>query len=425
MTTSRRNFLAATTTTALGARFIGADRLISDVGGQNLRPKRVGETVLAFAGDLFPTPFPKPTPPAVEEVFHILRTADAAFANLEGGLSTTGSPELGGYKWGGPVRGHPSFAAELTALGIDAVSLANNHTCNYGHDALLETINTLDRSGIKRAGAGRNIDEAFAPTFVTANGLKIAFFSLYSCHYGRVSREVAGDSLPGVACLRAYDVLLETPGAFEPRVQSTVFDQKVNPRQLVMAPLAEDVQRLTTAIAKARPDADRIVLYVHFHWARHTKPGLPFHQRVVAHAAVDAGVDLFVGHGPHVLRAVEVYNGRPVLYSTGNFVLPPRTTSTRADRPVSLTEQSMVTRVILGADKSIELEFLPVVFQADGQPRFARDTTGTGIVQRLRALSSEFDLEIAQTDWYGSVRIDPVAAASADADPLHRSDARA
>lgn len=424
MTTSRRTFLSATTTTALAAPFMGAGRLIADFGGQNLRPKRAGETVLAFAGDLFPTPFPKPTPRAVEEVFDVFRSADAAFANLEGGLSTTGSPELGGYKWGGPVRGHPSLAAELTALGIDAVSLANNHTCNYGHEALLETITTLDRTGIKHAGAGRNIDEAFAPVFVTANGLKIAFFSLYSCHYGRVSREVAGDSLPGVACVRAYDVLMETPGAFASRVQSTVFDPKVNPRQLVMAPLAEDVQRLTSAIAKARPNADRIVLYVHFHWARHTKPGLPFHQRVVAHAAVDAGVDLFVGHGPHVLRGVEVYNGRPVLYSTGNFVLPPRATSTPGERAVPLTEQSMVTRVILGSDKSIDLEFLPIVFQADGQPRFARDTTGAGIVQRLRALSSEFDLEIAQNDWYGSVRIAPVAAASADADSVHAPESR-
>lgn len=417
MASSRRTFLAHAAAAASASLVPAAPSAAAPGQDQGPRSKRAGETVLAFAGDLFLTaPFPAPHPPAAAQVFDVMRTADAAFANLENGLSTTGGPELGGYKWGGPLRGHPSLVRELTSLGIDAVSVANNHTGNYGREALLETLQTLDGAGIKHAGAGRNIDQAFAPVFLTVNGLNVAFFSLYSCHYGRVSQEVASDTLPGVACVRAYDVILEVPGRFEPQEKSTIFDLEVNTAQSVMAPLKEDIVRLQRAIASARNRADLIVLYVHFHWARHTRPGLPFHQRVVAHSAIDAGVDLFVAHGPHVVRGLEVYRGRPVLYSIGNFVLQGRAENARpTEGTVPLTEIGVMARAIIAADKSIELELLPIVLGRDGQPRFGHDATGKGIVDRLRGLSAEFDVEIAQKDWYGSLRVGPMTATAAHA----------
>lgn len=408
MRTSRRRFLKGAGTAALTS-MAAPSAAAQSAGASPVAPprdRRPGETVLAFAGDLFLTArFPDPPPPDVAPVFDVLRAADAAFANLENGLSTTGSGDLGGYKFGAPIRGNPSLVRELTSLGIDAVSVANNHTCNYGRDALLETLRTLDQANIRHSGAGRNIDEAFVPALMTVNGLRVAFFSVYSLHYGRISQELATETLPGVAFARAYDVVMETPGHFTPSAKSTVFDLDVNPAQTVMAPIKEDVDRLKSAIANARSRADLVILYVHFHWARHTRAALPYHQRVVAHAAIEAGADILFASGPHVIRGVEIYRGRPVLYSIGNFVLQAKSEAAPVPPSVPLTEQSVIVRARVAADKSIALEFFPIVFGSDGQPRFARGAGAAAIVARLRALSAEFDIEIAQQDWYGTLRV--------------------
>jgi poly-gamma-glutamate synthesis protein (capsule biosynthesis protein) len=372
---------------------------------------RSGETVLAFAGDFFLTqPLPERLAADTEQVFETMRRADAAFANLENGLSTVGSAELGRYRWGGSLRGHPSLVKELSRAGVDVVSTANNHTGNYGRDAILETLATLNTAGLRHAGAGRTIDEAFRPTYLNLNGLKVAFFALYCCHYNRVSQEVATDSLPGVAVARAYDVLIEVPGNFEERnIPPNIFPLRVNPTVSVMAPLREDVLRLTEAIQKGRADADLVVLYVHFHWARHTRPDVPYQQRVIAHAAIEAGVDIFVAHGPHTLRGVEIYRGKPVLFSIGNFVLQPQASgSTSTD--TNLGRQSVVVRTVVAEKKLARLEFLPIAIGADGQPRFAQDDVGRTILNRMSGLSAEFGTEIAKQDWYGSIQLDVPSA---------------
>lgn len=365
------------------------------------------EAALAFAGDLFLTQaFPERLDPGTEQVFDVMRRSGAAFANLENGLSTVGSAELGGYRWGGALRGHPSLVKELTRIGVDVVSTANNHTCNFGREALLETLATLDGAGVRHAGGGRTLEDAFRPTRLEVNGAKVAFFSLYSCHYNRVSQEVATATLPGLAVARAYDVLLEMPGFLEERnVPPNIFPMRVNPAASVMAPLREDVQRLSDAIRKGKGDADLAVLYVHFHWARHTKADLPYHQRVIAHAAVDAGIDLFVGHGPHTLRGVEVYRGKPVLFSIGNFILQ-RQPPGRPSPEASHGHQSIIVRAAVADKRIARLELLPIAIGHDGQPRFAADAIGRGILHRLWGLSAEFGTDLVQRDWYAVLDVE-------------------
>jgi poly-gamma-glutamate synthesis protein (capsule biosynthesis protein) len=377
----------------------------------SLPPARPGETRLAFAGDFFLTKaLPESVGPETEQLFDLMRRADAAFANLENGLSTLGSPELGGYRWGAALRGHPSLVRELGRVGIDAVSTANNHTGNYGREALLETLSTLDTAGIKHAGGGPTAAVAFRPTRLDVNGVRIAFFSLYSCHYNRVAQEVATDSLPGVACARAYDVMLELPGHFEERnVRPNIFPMRVNPAATVMAPLREDVERLSAAIRNGRGNADVAILYVHFHWARHTKPDVPYHQRVVAHAAIDAGIDVFIGHGPHTLRGVEVYRGKPVLFSIGNFILQPQAAGAT---PVEgdAGHQSLVAQAVVGGGKVARVELLPIVIGANGMPRLAPDDAGRAILDRVDGMSAEFGTAITRLGWYGSVELDTPSA---------------
>jgi poly-gamma-glutamate synthesis protein (capsule biosynthesis protein) len=418
---SRRRFLQSAARAGLAAPLVALP--VTDAGAAAQTPaptvpaRASDEVALAFAGDLFLTqPFPERLDAQTEQVYGVMRASAAAFANLENGLSTVGSAELGGYRWGGPLRGHPSLVTELTRAGIDVVSTANNHTCNFGREALLQTLSTLDGAAIRHAGAGRTVAEAFRPTRIEVNGLKIAFFSLYCCHYNRVAQEMATADLPGVAVARAYDVLLEVPGFLEERnVAPNIFSLRVNPALSVMAPLREDVQRVADAIRSGKGDADLAVMYVHFHWARHTKADLPYHQRVVAHAAIDAGVDLFVGHGPHTLRGLEVYRGKPVLFSIGNFVLQ-RQAPGRVTPPTSHGHQSVVVRAIVGKGRIARLEFLPISIGSDGQPRFATSEIGRAIVHRLSALSLEFGTELAEREWYTTLELDARATSrTADA----------
>jgi poly-gamma-glutamate capsule biosynthesis protein CapA/YwtB (metallophosphatase superfamily) len=77
-----------------------------------------------------------------------------------------------------------------------------------------------------------------------------------------------------------------------------------------MAPLKEDVDRMMASVREARTRADLVVVSAHVHWGRHTKCDVPMQKRTFAHRAIDAGADLFIGHGPHVLRGLELYRGR-------------------------------------------------------------------------------------------------------------------
>lgn len=413
---SRRRFLKATATSlpAVGMATAGGSLAGSAVGSlqdpiQRLRQRRDDEIVLALVGDLFLTQsLAGKDDLGAKQVFDLVRGADAAFANLENGLSTVGSSELGGYgRYSAGLRGHPSLVKELAWAGVDAVCVANNHTGNFGREALLQTLATLDEAGIRHAGAGRNLDEAFAPTHVKVGNLKVAFFSLYSCYYNRLADDVATATQPGVACVRAYDVVLEVPGNLEVRdAPPRIFENRVNPPQSVVAPLKEDLDRMSRAIEKGRVGADLAILYAHLHWGRHTKPDVPFHQRVLAHAAIDAGVDLFVGHGPHVLRGVELYRGKPVLYSVGNFVLQ-RTSSEVTQPAAMLTRASAVVRATVSRKALSVLEFLPIVIGLDGQPRFATDASGQGIVQKLAGMSAQFGTQVTQKDWFGFLQIQP------------------
>jgi poly-gamma-glutamate synthesis protein (capsule biosynthesis protein) len=372
------------------------------------RPAR-DEIVVTVAGDLFLTSALAPPDRDAEAVAEVMRSAHASFANLENGLSTVGAPELGGFRQGDALRGHPALVAELVRLGLSAVSLANNHTGNYGREALIETLETLDRAGLAHAGAGRNADEAFAPAIVTVRDRRIAFLSLYSYYYNFEANDVADATRPGIARSRAYDVALQVPSGYETtwRDESPYrIDLRPNPSQIVMAPLHEDVERMSAALRAAKTRADVVILSVHIHWGRHNRADLPVQQQALARAAIDAGADVFVGHGPHILRGIEIYRNRPILYSIANFMLRPAegraADAAKSDRP-ALGRESVVARLALAPGKAPTVELLPVHIGADGRPRFAADARGTRILHTVSALSAALGTTITQEDWRGVV----------------------
>jgi poly-gamma-glutamate synthesis protein (capsule biosynthesis protein) len=244
---------------------------------------------LAFAGDVLLAGLvgamiqDRGTEYPLAEVAPILKTADLAFANLECAL--TGNAVGGRFHEGDrswcSFTAPPRFGQALVDGGIDVVSLANNHTYDGGEKGLLETMATLDQFGIVHVGAGRDVEEARAWRVVRARERKIAFLAYDDID---LRRPAAAASRPGIALLR------------------------------------DTLPQVLEEVALAKQEAD--VVIVSFHWGALfggiTTPS--DRQVLVAHQVIEAGADIVVGHHPHVLQPIEVYRGKTIAYSLGNFV---------------------------------------------------------------------------------------------------------
>ena len=169
----------------------------------------------------------------------------------------------------------------MNELGLDLVTLANNHALDFGADALLDTCAALDGAGILRVGAGADLDEARAPVFIEKNGIRFGFIGV-----SRVIPEggwAAGASRPGM--FTTYD---------------------------------NNLPHVLEEIETARGLCDYLIVYVHWGIERNTSP--EEYQRILGQKYIDAGADMVIGSHPHVLQGIEYYNGCPIVYSLGNFV---------------------------------------------------------------------------------------------------------
>lgn len=187
----------------------------------------------------------------------------------------------------------PERVSIMNEIGADLVSLANNHSMDYGVDALLDTCQILDEAGILHVGAGADINQAKKLEIIEAEGKKIGFLGA-SRVYPDVSW-MAWENHPGM--MSGYDptVLLEQ-------------------------------------IQAAKEQCDYVVVYIHWGVERSEIP--EEYQRELGYKMIDAGADLVVGSHPHVLQGIEYYNGKPIVYSLGNFIFGssiPRTALLKVD----------------------------------------------------------------------------------------------
>jgi poly-gamma-glutamate synthesis protein (capsule biosynthesis protein) len=237
------------------------------------------------------------------DVVSIIREADLAVANLEFALSDRGMPMRGKIY---PHKGPPGAIRALIGAGFDAFNLANNHMLDYGEEPLLDTLDALDRAGIGRFGAGRDIEEARVPLIVERGGLKIGLLGFTTT---LPTGFAAGEGVPGVnpfrvtTSYRPFRNLEEYPGS--PAVVET-------------APVAEDLAKLVADIERLKAETDLALVYGH--WGTSTTETVHDFQRAIAHAAIDAGAaGLFGGH-QHVISGVEFYRGAPIVHGLGNLV---------------------------------------------------------------------------------------------------------
>ncbi|WP_027659658.1 CapA family protein [Salinispora fenicalii] len=230
--------------------------------------------------------------------------ADITFGQLETAYSDEGSRGSSGPR--GAVPHDVSNYAALPHAGFNVISMASNHTGDWGSDALLDCIGRLRRDGITVVGAGADIDEARRPGIVERDGTRVGFLA-----YCSVAPDgyYAGRNKHGVAPIRA----MTHYEAYEP-------DQPGGPALISTHTNDADLAALTTDISRLRDEVD--VLLVSFHWGLHfQRSKLADYQPVVAHAAIEAGADAVLGHHPHILKPVEIYQGKVICYSLGNFAL--------------------------------------------------------------------------------------------------------
>lgn len=213
-----------------------------------------------------------------EDVAGLFCGADLAFVNLETSVSTRGESEKNeGYGF----RTDPKYLEVYTQAGIDIVSCANNHTRDFGMDALADTFTSLDEYGIRYVGAGMNKTEAEKLETFELNGITVGFTAINMINMNPTW--YATDDRAGLNCVDSWDC-----------------------------------ERQLELIRKYDEQCD--VLFVSVHWGLEYYNTITEEQQEFAHKLCNSGADIILGHHPHVLQPIEAYNDSVIFYSLGNFL---------------------------------------------------------------------------------------------------------
>ena len=221
------------------------------------------------------------------EVIERMQAADVMMLNNEFAYSNRGTPiEEKQFTF----RARPETVTYLNDMGVDVVSLANNHAYDYGPEALTDTLDTLREAEIPYVGAGRNIDEARKPVYYIVGDIKIAFVSAT-----QIERLDTPDT---------KEATQDSPGVFR----------------------CWNGNKLMETVREAAENSDFVVAYIH--WGTENVVELDWAQLKQAPELVDAGADLVIGDHPHCLQPIGVIGGVPVIYSLGNFWFNSKTLDT-------------------------------------------------------------------------------------------------
>jgi poly-gamma-glutamate capsule biosynthesis protein CapA/YwtB (metallophosphatase superfamily) len=414
--------------------------------------------------------------PAFMGMVELIRGCDVAFTNTEVTLSRfRGWPvvESGGMA----LSVDPRCADDLRRLGFNCTAFANNHTLNYGEEGVLHTLDALRNADLICAGAGANLGEARLPAYLdTINGR----LGLIGCASSFAKGQRAGDQtaiLPGRAGLnplrfkstimvdaRAMEEIKriagETgieaarqfgdwmnfypPSAKEEEGEYSFLHQAYAVTDGTMhvrtEPHEGDLNEIARWTAEAKRQAGFAMVSIHAHEEGRERWLPADFLPVFAHAVIDAGADIVVGHGPHLLRGLEFYKGKPIFYSLGNFIFEYETLERfAADDYDTMKRDPAWTAGQVTADihQSLERSFpaddrywetvLPLCeFEGDrlceitlypltlgfkqpvwerGIPRLASGAQAEATLRRFADLSAPFGTRIENADGIGHVRI--------------------
>jgi poly-gamma-glutamate capsule biosynthesis protein CapA/YwtB (metallophosphatase superfamily) len=296
------------------------------------------------------------------DTLSVLARADWRFCNLECALSDRGRPWQRTPKIF-HFRSDTKNVAVLQAAGIDAVSIANNHTLDFDYDGLEDTLVTLDEAAIARAGAGRREAEAAGPAVLTANGIRVGLVAF-------TDNEPAWAARP------------DKPGI----------------HYVPADPADARGRAFLDHVRKAKKHLD--LLIVSAHWGGNWGDRPPAEHIAFGRALVEHGADVVYGHSCHVTRAVELVDHRAVLYSTGDFI------DDYAVDPVERNDRSFIFIVLWEDDGVQGLRLYPTVTRR-GQARLATGDEAERSAQRMVALCTERDTLACWMATAGCVAINP------------------
>ena len=238
-----------------------------------------------------------------DSLLHVLRETDYVVGNLEVALTSVDNPQREDIV----LRGDPALIPDVAALGVDAVSVANNHCGDHGWAALRGMADELRRSGVTPLGIGDDLEEALAPVVRQVSGTGLALVTA-TCvgleHY------LATEDRPGMAGVRVTT-------SYEPDEGRLAWEPATPPRiHTVVKP--EDEARLMGAVSRARELAPAVVAVVHWgvSWAGRPEG----YQRDLGHKLVESGACAVLGCHSHTVQGVEVHRGAPIFYGLGSFV---------------------------------------------------------------------------------------------------------
>jgi poly-gamma-glutamate capsule biosynthesis protein CapA/YwtB (metallophosphatase superfamily) len=235
------------------------------------------------------------------------RAADMVFSNLECCLYAP--PAAHSFHNEGFYADPDIGAAALRDARIGAVGIANN--VNYGDTAILRSIARLDQAGIPHTGAGANKAEATAPVVVQRGGIRYGFLQRSSVYWP--TNHEAGTHDPGIAVLRAHTAYQVPMHKTRPEIPP--MNRPGIPPIIVTWADAEGLRKFAEDVAALRAAADIVVASCHWGLGKDTLT----YMRDIGRAAIDAGADIVIGHGPHYSLAVEVYRHKPIFYGLGSF----------------------------------------------------------------------------------------------------------
>lgn len=274
------------------------------------------------------------------------------FGNLEMVISERGEPLPGKGIW---LKGEPEVSGRLKYF--DVLNTANNHTVDYDTEGLMDTIEYLLEQGIQPVGAGQDLNRARAPIYLEVEGMMLAILSysemadiFFSWDYRRPM-----GATPDRAGINPY-----------------------NP---------EEIKKDISAVK----DADWLLLSLH--WG---EEGLAYpreDQRLDARSFIDAGADIIIGHHPHNLQGIEMYKGRPIFYSLGNFVY---------DQRKRHQIETILAEITISKDAIEQVRVLPLLIH-EGQPKSVNDQDLNIILGRLTEMSRGMNVDISEVGGWGLI----------------------
>ena len=427
---------------------------------------------LALTGDVIHTRRLAPraeSDPGFAAVVALLRGADAAFGNLEIAIAERDDPDA--WVWSThedwAIAGEPHAIEDLRALGFTFVGRANNHAMDRGPAGLRTTGRLLDAVGVVHAGAGEDLARARAPRFLeTARGrvaLVSATTSPTPADVAPALDAFAGlPARPGVHTIRLRATVTVPPeahaalSALHARMSDAAGEWMLGEQDLRLfrtrfvegaevevsyEPVPEDAEAAIRAVRQGRQQADVAVFAIHAHEGDRD-PARPMpHLRELAHAAIEAGADVVVISGPHVVAPIEVHAGRPIIYGLGNFhwsdVGGPlsldfweRTRAALGDGapdPAQANEaellallnddgfadpwvfRAVLAEVVFGDRPEVRLHPVDLGFGApvtsSGVPQLADATIAAEVIQRIAELSTPLGARIETVDGVGVLRL--------------------